>query len=140
MEINDQKLTAAEILALAMPKKRARAKRPTTRPATALRNVRNTENMPTETEEQKKRTGPLAAPSCSAWTEKPPEKEGWYWIRFAGVEARPVEVNHNGTTMEYYIPGMGKFSLFYPPSHFVEFAACEPPNAADQQQAGGRTP
>ena len=45
MEINDQKLTAAEILALAMPKKRARAKRPTTRPATALRNVRNTENM-----------------------------------------------------------------------------------------------
>ena len=57
-----------------------------------------------------------------SWTEKPPNKEGSYWIRFAGVEARIVMVAHNGTTLEYYIPGMGKFSLFYPPSHFVEFA------------------
>lgn len=84
--------------------------------------------MEADTEEQKQGTGPLSAPSCSAWTEKPPEKAGWYWIRFAGVEARPVKVEHNGVTFEYYISGMGKFSLFYPPSHFVEFAACEPPN------------
>ena len=57
-----------------------------------------------------------------SWTEKPPDQEGWYWIRFAGVEARLVSVAHNGTTLEYYISGMGKFNLFYPPSHFVEFA------------------
>lgn len=71
-----------------------------------------------------------------SWTEKPPDKEGLYWIRFAGVDARIVTVVHNGTTLEYYIPGMGKFNLFYPPSHFVEFAGPlqEPSNNLPNQQ------
>jgi hypothetical protein len=37
--------------------------------------------MPTETEEQKQERGPLAAPSCSAWSLTPPVEGGLWWVK-----------------------------------------------------------